>query len=53
MENKYVNYIPDTHLISCIATLHRSYIKAKSNISKRNFYNNKVDKVMGRGLSRK
>ncbi|HAN78258.1 MAG TPA: Eco47II family restriction endonuclease [Bacteroidales bacterium] len=45
MENKYVNFISDEHLLNCIATLYKSYVKAKSNVSKKNFYSNKVDTI--------
>jgi hypothetical protein len=43
MKNKYVNFISDEHLLNCIRNLHNSYLKAKNNISKNNFYSNKVD----------
>lgn len=45
MRNKYVNFICDEHLIKCIANLHQSYIKAKNDISKKNFYSNKIDTI--------
>jgi hypothetical protein len=45
MENKYVNFITDEHLLNCIASLHNAYLKAKNNITKRNFYSNKVDTI--------
>lgn len=45
MENKYVNFISDAHLLSCIANLHKAYLKAKNNITKRSFYGNKVDTI--------
>ena len=45
MANKYLNYISDEYLLKCIANLHSSYIKAKNNISKRNFYKNKIDTI--------
>lgn len=45
MENKYVNFISDKHLIECIATLHNSYLKAKNNVTKKQFYSNKVDSI--------
>jgi len=45
MKNKYVSYISDEHLLKCIANLYKSYLKAKSNISKKNFYSNKVDTI--------
>jgi hypothetical protein len=43
MKNKYVNFISDDHLLKCIDNLHQSYLKAKNNITKKNFYSNKVD----------
>ena len=43
MANKYVDFISDEHLLECIKNLHDSYVKAKANISKKKFYNNKID----------
>lgn len=43
MKNKYVTFISDEHLLSCIGNLHSAYLKAKNNISKKTFYANKVD----------
>jgi hypothetical protein len=45
MKNKYLNFITDEHLLSCIANLHNAYLKAKNNISKKSFYSNKVDTI--------
>jgi hypothetical protein len=45
MEHKYVNFITDEHLLSCIGNLHNAYLRAKSNITKSNFYSNKVDTI--------
>lgn len=45
MANKYVNFISDEHLLTCVENLHRSYLKAKNNISKKSFYTNKVDTI--------
>lgn len=45
MENKYVKFISDEHLLKCIANLHKAYLKAKNNISKKTFYKNKVDTI--------
>lgn len=45
MKNKYVDFITDEHLMNCIANLHKSYLKAKNNITKKNFYSNKVDTI--------
>lgn len=43
MKNRYVDFISDEHFLHCIANLHKAYIKAKNNITKKNFYSNKVD----------
>ncbi|MFN8359736.1 MAG: Eco47II family restriction endonuclease [Candidatus Kapaibacterium sp.] len=45
MKNKYLTFISDDHLISCIGNLHNAYLKAKNNITKKNFYSNKVDTI--------
>jgi len=45
MKNKYVDFISDKHLLTCIAGLHKSYLKAKQNITKSSFYINKVDTI--------
>ena len=45
MKNKYLNFISDEHLINCIANLHKAYLKAKKNITKRKFHKNKVDTI--------
>lgn len=45
MANKYVNFISDEHLLTCIENLHKAYIRAKNNVSKRSFYTNKVDTI--------
>ncbi len=45
MENKYVTFITDEHLLACVANLHKSYLKAKKNITKSSFYSNKVDTI--------
>lgn len=45
MANKYVNFITDEHLLTCIETLHKSYLKAKKDISKAKFYKNKIDTI--------
>jgi hypothetical protein len=45
MKNKYVSFISDKHLLECIGNLHKSYLKAKNNITKGNFYSNKVDTI--------
>ena len=43
--NKYVSFITDGHLLQCIANLHNAYQKARKNITKKNFYTNKVDTI--------
>lgn len=43
MNNKYVDFIPDKHLLTCIGNLHKAYLKAKNNVTKKNLYSNKVD----------
>jgi hypothetical protein len=45
MKNKYVDFVSDDHLMHCIKGLHLAYLKAKKNLSKRNFYSNKVDTI--------
>ena len=45
MKNKYVDFISDEHFLSCVANLHKAYLKAKNNITKKNFYSNKVDTI--------
>ena len=45
MKNKYVGFISDEHFIECVANLHKAYLKAKNNITKKNFYANKVDTI--------
>ena len=43
MKNKYLSYISDEHLLKCIENLYNSYQKAKANVSKAKFYQNKID----------
>lgn len=45
MTNKYVTFISDQHLLNCVENLHKSYLRAKNNISKKSFYTNKVDTI--------
>jgi hypothetical protein len=45
MTNKYLSYIPDEHFLSCIENLHKSYTRAKANVSKKKFYSNKIDTI--------
>ena len=37
MKNKYVNFVTDEHLLSCIANLHKAYLKAKKEHYKKEF----------------
>ncbi len=43
MKNKYVEFISDKHLLSCIDNLYKAYLNAKNDITKKKFYKNKVD----------
>lgn len=43
MKNKYVDFISDEHFLDCVANLHKAYLKAKNNITKKKFNDNKVD----------
>lgn len=45
MENKYVDFVSDEHLLNCIKELYNAYQKAKQKITKRKFYNNKIDSI--------
>jgi len=45
MKNRFVDFISDEHLLSCIGNLHAAYVRAKNNITKANFYSNKVDTI--------
>lgn len=45
MANKYVNFVSDEHFLNCVANLHKSYLKAKNNLSKKSFYANKIDTI--------
>ena len=45
MKNKYVDFISDEHFLECVANLHNAYLKAKNNVTKKNFYSNKVDTI--------
>lgn len=45
MANTYLNFISDEHFLNCIGNLHKSYVKAKNNITKNKFYSNKVDTI--------
>ncbi|HAI74957.1 MAG TPA: Eco47II family restriction endonuclease [Microscillaceae bacterium] len=43
MSNKYLRFISDEHLLGCVHNLYTAYLKAKSNLSKKSFYLNKID----------
>ncbi|HMS98732.1 MAG TPA: Eco47II family restriction endonuclease [Saprospiraceae bacterium] len=43
MKKTYLNFISDDHLLNCIGNLHKAYVKAKKNITKKSFYSNKID----------
>ena len=43
MSNKYVDFVSDNHLMECIDNLHKAYIKAKNNVTKKSLYSNKAD----------
>lgn len=45
MPNKYLTFITDDHFLQCIANLHNAYTKAKNNLTKNDFYKNKVDTI--------
>lgn len=45
MANKYLSFISDEHLLFCVENLHKSYLKAKANVSKKKFYKNKIDTI--------
>jgi len=45
MPNKYLDFISDEHFIKCIENLHKSYLRAKNDIDKTKFYENKIDTI--------
>lgn len=45
MKNKYVNFVTDVHLITCISNLHKAYMQAKNEITKKKFFSNKIDTI--------
>lgn len=45
MAHKYLSFITDEHLLSCIEELHQAYKNAKKEISKKKFYKNKIDTI--------
>jgi len=42
-KNKYVDFVEDEHLISCIRNLHNAYLNAKKQFTRKKFYKSKVD----------
>lgn len=38
MANKYVGFVSDGQLLEYIGNVHNAYIRAKNNITKKNFY---------------
>lgn len=45
MTNKYLKFISDEHLIKCISNLFNAYTHAKNQITKKDFYSNKIDTI--------
>lgn len=45
MENKYVDFVSDEYFLECVASLHKSYLKAKKGITKKKLFKNKVDTI--------
>lgn len=45
MSNKYLSFVSDEHFLKCISNLHKSYLKAKNNVTNKSFYANKVDSI--------
>lgn len=45
MANKYVNFVSDEYFLKCVENLHKSYLKAKNKVTKKEFYKNKVDTI--------
>ena len=45
MANKYVSFISDKHMLDCVSNLYTAYTKAKKNLTKENFYANKIDVI--------
>lgn len=45
MANKYVSFITDEHLLNCIRNLHKTYLRAKHNTTRKSFYINKIDTI--------
>ena len=43
--NRYVQFVSDEHLLNCVKNLHKAYLKAKSDVTKKKFYKNKIDTV--------
>ncbi len=45
MTKNYLNFISDKHLMFCIDNLHKAYVKAKNDISRKKFNKNKIDTI--------
>ena len=45
MANKYLSFVSDEHLLKCVANLHKSYINKKNNVTRKSFYENKIDTI--------
>jgi hypothetical protein len=45
MKNKYVDFISDEHFLECVANLHKAYLRAKNNLTRKSFYKNKIDTI--------
>jgi len=41
--NKYVDFVSDEHLLSCVENIYNAYARAKAKFTKSKFYSNKVD----------
>ncbi|WBL25504.1 Eco47II family restriction endonuclease [Zunongwangia sp. HGR-M22] len=41
--NKYVDFVSDEHLLSCVENIYNAYARAKAKFTKAKFYSNKVD----------
>lgn len=41
--NKYIDFVSDEHLLSCVENIYNAYAKAKAKFTKSKFYSNKVD----------
>lgn len=43
MHNKYVSFVSDEYLLTCVSNLFDTYLKTKKEITKKDFYKNKID----------